>query len=211
MLFLMIYLTESRTVIISCFFCFISYLFIKRKPRKNYLFILFQYFLFLTPILLPTLILFLKNAVHEEISFLGKGLFSGREKIWENIILEFFNRPFSSHLDTSPYYSYINQNNSILLKAWSAHNGILSIQWNYGIIVTILTIIILFINFLDLKKMSQYNGYICIVYTISLITIFSLSFEEGMLMGNICTTVIIPLLFIIARSEYYNNVIAKRT
>lgn len=203
-LVVMIILTQARSIMLAFIICLIWHFWGKRKNGyKNYPLIV-QNILVLAPLYIPVLILVLMNILPNEITIFGKLLFSGREQIWKNIADAFINNPFSHHLDTSPFYSNIMLNNAETLKGWGAHNGFLSIQWNYGILVLIPIVFILLINVKELRKYADANINSCIVYVITLATLFSLSFEESLLMGNICTTTILPLLFIIGRSEQYN-------
>lgn len=206
----MIVLTQARSIFLAFVICLVWHLWGRRKSGyKNYP-VIVQNFLFLAPIYIPVLILFLMNILPSEITIFGKLLFSGRERIWQNIVDAFMRNPFSHHLDISPYYSNIMMNNAETLKGWGAHNGFLSIQWNYGVLVVIPIVFILFINVKELRKYADNNINSCIVYIAVLATIFSLSFEESLLIGNICTTTLLPLLFIIGRSEQYNIILNGR-
>lgn len=200
----MIYLTQSRTAILSCIICIGGYFWISRISVNKKIPILFQGGLLTAPIFSPVLILYLMNIFPSGTTIFGKMLFSGRELIWKIILNEFISNPFSHHLDESPYYSNF-QDSLKAMKAWGSHNGILAVQWNYGFFVTILVIFVYIYHILDLKRNAEINRNSCMVYIIVLASIVSLSFEEGMLMGNINTTIILPMLFIIGRSERFNS------
>lgn len=204
-LVVMIVLTQSRTILLAFLICLVWHFWGNRKKGYRNYPIAVQYVLILAPIYIPIFILFLRDILPNEFTIFGKLLFSGREQIWGRIIDAFWQNPFSYHLDTSPFYSNIILDGMETLKGWGAHNGFLSIQWNYGIVVLVLVICILFIYIKELREYANNNMNSCFVYVVVLATIFSLSFEEALLMGNICTTAILPLLFIIGRSEQYNS------
>lgn len=205
-LMILILLTESRTGLFSCMICFGGYFWINRKYTTKTIPYLVQGILLTMPIFFPLLILFLINILPNEITIFGKLLFSGREQIWKNILEAFLNNPFATHLNESPYYSNVIQNDIVSVKAWGSHNGLLAVQWNYGIVVTILAIYILGVQIIDLKRSAENHKNSCVVYIVLLATIFSISFEEGLLMGNVCTTATLVMLFIIGRSEEYNYI-----
>ena len=203
---IMIVLTQSRSIILAFVICFFWQLWKRRKNGYNNFPVLVQSAIALAPIYIPILILILMNILPSEVTIFGKLLFSGREQIWKNIFDAFVQNPFAHHLDISPYYSNILLNNAEALKGWGAHNGFLAIQWNYGIIVLIPVVYILFKNVVEMRKYAEANVNSCIVYIVLLATLFSLSFEEALLMGNVCTTALLPVLFIVGRSEQYNSV-----
>lgn len=203
---IMIVLTQSRSIILAFVICIIWQLWKTRRNGYNNFPVLVQYAIALAPIYIPILILILMNILPSEVTIFGKLLFSGREQIWKNIFDAFIQNPFSHHLDISPYYSNIWLNNAEALKGWGAHNGFLAIQWNYGLLVLFPVIYILYKNVAEIRKYAVANINSCIVYIVILATLFSISFEEALLMGNICTTSLFPVLFIVGRSEHYYNI-----
>lgn len=199
-----IYLTRSRTVLLSCAIVIIGYLWIRKSKSHGMFSLAVQRCLLIAPIIIPFLIINLVKVLPYEISILGKSLFSGREIIWNNVIETFLETPFSHHLIEAPYYSNIMQSNVEMQKAWGCHNGILAIQWNYGLIVTALVIFLFCVQLKHLRKIADKNENSSMAYLVVLASIFSLSFEEGLILGNICTTILLPMLFIIGRSEEYH-------
>lgn len=198
---IMIYLTNSRSVILSCVICVLGYFWLTISTYGNKLPLVGQRILLATPLLFPVAIVTMVNLLPNEVMVFGKRLFSGREQIWKNIIDSLLENPFSHHMLEAPYYSRIMQDNVVVSKAWGSHNGILAVQWNYGCVVAILVIILFMINVSDLKKYAEKNINSCMIYLVVLASIVSTSFEEGLLMGNICTTSIFGLLFMMGRSE----------
>mgnify|MGYP003418576766 CR=1 FL=1 len=202
---IMIILTQSRSISLSLIIVLVWHFLGNRKARFKNFPLLIQYALIFAPLYIPVIILLLMNILPSGITIFGKLLFSGREQIWQKIADAFLQNPFSYHLDVSPFYSNVMFNNVVSLKGWGAHNGFFAIQWSYGILVSMSVVYILYCNLIELKKNAENNVNSCIVYIVTLATIFSLSFEEALLMGNIFTTAILPLLFLIGRSEHYNS------
>lgn len=203
---IMIVLTQSRSIIIASLICILLHIWKMRKNGYDVLQLFVQSAIALAPIYIPILILILMNILPSEVTIFGKLLFSGREQIWNNILDAFIQNPLANHLDSSPYYSKILLNNAETIKGWGAHNGFLAIQWNYGLFVLIPFVYILYNNVVEMRTYAEINSYSCLVYIALIATLFSLSFEEAFLMGNVCTTTFIPLLFIVGRSEIYNTV-----
>lgn len=204
---ILIILTKSRAGILFAFICIAGYLWIRKYSIKHIFAKIVQCGILITPIIFPIIILVLNNVLPNETMIFGKPLFSGREPIWSNIIEKFFDNPFSHHLNLSPFYLPMRDEFNLLVsvKAFGAHNGILAIQWYYGFIVLVLVLIVIGIQIIDLKKIVEMDEIYSIVYIVILATLFSLSFEEAVLMGNICTTMNLIILFIIGRSEKYND------
>ena len=202
-LLIQIYLTESRNIIFSFLIVIILYYWVKILKRNKEIPVIIQVVLLASPIVIPVLVLSLMNILPTDITFFGKLFFSGRESIWNGIVTEFFSHPFAFHLNERPTSRYVLINGIASLKTMGAHNGILAILWYYGIIVALLVLFIFLSRIKDIKRCASNNLNACITYIIVLATIFSLSFEEGMIMGNVCTTMILPILFIIGQSEEY--------
>lgn len=202
---ILIYKTESRTGFVSCIICICGYFWINGRKGNRKLPHIICNGILCFPLILPIIILTMLKLFPEKVKVLTHVLLSGREQIWENICKEFFLNPFANHITSSPYYSYVMMNNQETLKAWGAHNGVLAIQWNWGIIVTILIIYLLFYNLNELNNNAEINSNTKMVYLVVISTFFSLVFEEGMIMGNVCTSIMLPLFFIIGRSEAYTN------
>lgn len=202
-LMIMIYLTQSRTALLSCALVIFGYFWIFKMKKSITIPQIVQYGILATPVVIPFAITELFTILPSGILFFGKMLFSGREIIWKNIIGTFFDEPLSHHLIEAPYYSTIMLNNIEMEKSWGCHNGILGIQWNYGLIVTVLVIVIFMIRFKDIKTIVEKNRNSNMIFLIMIATIFYTSFEEGMILGNICTTIFLPMLFIIGQSEKF--------
>lgn len=200
-LLILVYLTESRAALLSAIIVIILYTWIKRTQKKKEIPVIPQIVLSASPIVIPVIVLTLFSVLPSNITFMGKMIFSGRENIWNRIVAEFMRHPFMPHLNESPYSTNILQNGAVAIKTMGAHNGILAIQWYYGLLVAILASYIISVRISDIKRCAANNLNSCVTHIVILATIFSLSFEEGMLMGNICTTMILPLLFIIGQSE----------
>lgn len=199
----LIYLTKCRTILLSFLITIILYFWIKRMPKSKSIQAIVQIILLISPIAIPIGILTLTSILPSNISIFGKLIFSGRESIWKKIIETFLAHPFLSHLNESPYTRNILQNGTVGSISMGAHNGVLAVLWYYGLIVTILIIYIIAYRVLEVKRCSETSFNACVTYILIIATIFTLSFEEGMLLGNICTTFILPIFFIIAQSENY--------
>lgn len=202
-LMIMIYLTQSRTALLSCILVILGYFWIFKMKKTVRVPQIVQYGVLVTPVVIPFAITELFKILPSGLLFFGKMLFSGREIIWKNIISAFFDEPLSHHLIEAPYYSAIMLNNIEKKKSWGCHNGILGVQWNYGLIVTVLVIVIFMIRFKNFKIIVEKNRNASMIFLIMLATIFYISFEEGMILGNICTTIFLPMLFVIGQSEQF--------
>ncbi len=200
---ILIYLTDSRAVLLSIIITLVLFFVTKRKRTIVAVPNTIQSILCLSPILIPTITIALVKALPSNIMFLGKLLFSGREKIWEQITDAFFAQPFTTHLDTSPYFRYALENGHTVAKAMGAHNGTLALLWYYGILVLVLFLIIMAILIKNAKHSARISANAGSAYIIVLASLFSLSFEEGMILGNLCTSLYLPLLLIICQSEEY--------
>lgn len=201
----LIYLTDCRAILLSFIITIGLYFFVKRNNQVRPIPRLLQIILCLTPIFIPAMVLTLMSTLPSNITFLGKLIFSGREQIWQKIVDSFLAHPFTSHLTESPFAHYVIQNGATVLKNMGAHNGVLAIQWYYGFLTLLLVCIVMYSRIKDAKKSAEINSESCVTYIAIISTIFSLSFEEGMIMGNVATTLILPLLFIICQSEEHNN------
>lgn len=206
---ILIYLTDSRTALLSFLIVIALYFWVEKIiVRKNIPAIL-RFILTISPIIIPVFVLVLYRVLPKDITFLGKMIFSGREEIWDNIATVFFQHPFASHLDKSPFSTPILVNGVVMQKAMGAHNGFLAIQWYYGFAVALIVLCIIIIRLADMKRCAASNSNSRIVYMFVVATIFALSFEEGMLLGNVCTTMILPVLFIIGQSEALSSNVCK--
>lgn len=198
----LIYRTECRAILLSVIITLGLYFFTKRKNQLRPIPGILQLIIWLTPFLIPIIVITLMSVLPTNITFLGKLIFSGREQIWIKIVDAFHTHPFSSHLTESPSSHYIMQNGTEVIKNMGAHNGVLAIQWYYGLLTLLLVSVVMYARIQDAKNISRTNVNSNVTYIIILATIFSLSFEEGMLMGNVATTLILPILFIICQSEF---------
>ena len=209
-LVIMIILTRARSILLAVLICLAWHFWGNKKRGYRIFSLAVQYVLILAPLYIPVIILFLTDILPRNVAIFGKLLFSGREPIWRAVANAFFQNPFSYHLDESPFYSNVILNNVETVKAWGAHNGLLSLQWNYGILVLLPVMYILYMNVKELRQYADNNIHSCVVYVVVLATIFSLSFEEALLTGNVCTATILPLLFVIGRSEQHNSSNSQR-
>ena len=199
MISVLVFLTKSRTGMLSCSLSFVLTLWAclkKRttKPMKTTLNIISA-----LPLVTPIVILFLLSTLSYDFTILGKPLFSGRELIWKNILDESLLNPFQPHLDTAPYYSGILIDGVSSIKAWGAHNGFMSILWNYGFVVALLSLALSIFFISDLNKFSKSSLEATVIFVVFASTIASLSFEEGAIMGNVCTTTLLPMLYLFAK------------
>ena len=204
-LIFLICLTKSRTGLLSLAVCGFGYLFVKLPKGKKAFPRMVQVILLCAPVWIPIFVMLLMTVLPVDIVVWNKPLFSGREHIWKNIFEEMIKNPFICHLDSSPYYSKISVNNVETWKAWGCHNGFLSVLWNYGFCVSILVIVVLSNCIKTIKGKINNNFTVKMIYLIVMASIVSLSFEDALLTGNICTTYLIPVLLIFGRSEEVNS------
>lgn len=204
-LIVLICLTKSRAVLLSLLICCCGYFFIKLFYGKKIFPRTIQIILFCAPLWTPIFLVLLSRTLPDDIVILNKSLFSGREHIWEKIFEEALKNPFACHLDSSPYYSIINVNNTETLKAWGCHNGLLSVMWNYGVCCLILVIVVLYNCIKPVQKKMNDCFMAKMIYLVVMASIVSLSFEDALLIGNICTTFMTPVLLIFGRTEEINR------
>ena len=116
------WLSASRASFLVCLFCILSSVLFKKAPsfRDKFLKIAF-----LLVILVPLFSAALVNLVGENFEILGGSLFTGRDRLWSQVIEGLKKDPFGMNI-----YTVVTSDNGRRL---GAHNVLLDVAWKYSL------------------------------------------------------------------------------